>query len=285
MKLYIFTTEKDYSAASLVSAAEKFSLKPIIIHYHLLSYREGKVWYGDKPLSLTSVDKICIRWPGDIKKMNKLYTFYVNYLIEKHFDQIILDRFCLKNHLPHYEDKLFQSNIFSKLRIRTPRTWHFSEKEMVDTTTMSFPLVFKKRISWRSKHSYLIASKDDVEKKLRGVNVWEYLFQDYIPFAYDLRVLCYKGHFIGAVNRKPHLRRNNRLTVKGGHLSPWHNKRVIDQCLRYMEYIGADLVGFDVLIGKNGKSYLIEANLAPQYEKFEERTGIPVSERIIKDIL
>ena len=90
---------------------------------------------------------------------------------------------------------------------------------------------------------------------------------------------------MGIIERNPHVRANNRLAVKGGKVFHLTRKKVVADCLSYVSYIGADFVGFDVLLGEDKRYYIIEANLSPQYNKFEEITGTEVSEQIIKDLI
>ena len=156
---------------------------------------------------------------------------------------------------------------------------------MIDASLFSFPLVMKKRISSRGKGTYRILSVSDFRKRVRQVNIKDVIFQEHIPFQHDLRLLFYKGELLGIIERNPHVRANNRLAVKGGKVFHLTRKKVVADCLSYVSYIGADFVGFDVLLGEDKRYYIIEANLSPQYNKFEEITGTEVSEQIIKDLI
>lgn len=283
MRLLLFTTRHDKSLSSFLRASEKYKVKTTVIDFADLRYQEGEIGYQEKVLKIRRTDKLLIRWPWDPTDTRKEYNFFVKCLVDTYPEQIILDKTCLADFTPFYEDKLFQSLIFSKLGIRTPQTWHFSSKSEIDTSILPFPLVMKKRISSRSKMTYRIATPSDLKRRIQKLSLHDFIFQEYIPFQYDLRLLFYKGKFLGTVERTPHVRANERLTVKGGRVFPLKNKKIVDDCLTYISYIGADFVGCDVLIGENGKYYLIEANLAPQFDKFEERTGVAVSEQILQE--
>lgn len=285
MQLFVVTTEKDLSLPSLLQAAKAQNVSTTVIFFPTLTFLNGEVCVGTKSFSLQDDDRLLIRWPWDPGDVKNEYTFFAKYLVDTYSEQVVLDRTTLSDFSPFYEDKLFQALTFTKLGVRTPKTWHFATKKDITFSSLQFPLVMKSRISSRGKMTYKISSASDLKRRIQHVKLTDIIFQEYIPFQHDLRILLYKGEVLGTVERMPHLRKNNRLTVKGGHTFSLNKKAVITDCLAYASFIGADFVGFDVLAGADGKYYMIEANLSPQYDKFEKRTGVAVSEKIVRDLI
>lgn len=287
MKIIFFTTKKDLSLPRLKEESEKLKKTVSVIYFETLSFVGNTLYTNSHPLKslIEEDDLICIRWPFDADDTDIEYNVFVHSLLAGFPKQVVLDKKCLKNFSPFYEDKFFQSVVFSKLGIPTPKTYFFSTEENFNTGHVSFPLVLKKRISSRSKNNFLVNSKKEMKEKLKGKNIRDYIFQEVIDIEKDMRVLMLKNNLLGIVRRFTHIREGNRLAVRGREVIPSLPLSVIVQSQKIQNYLGADFVGFDVLQSKDGTYYFIEANLSPQFDKFEDATGVNVAKKVIQMFL
>ena len=279
--LFLFTTTKDLSAELISHEAIKRKINCQTIYYEKVKILHGIIYYEETVLDISTNDKIIIRWPWDAANTNIEYNEIVKKLITDYYNQIVLDKECLKNFTPDYEDKLFQSDFFNKHQISTPHTQHFSTTDKIPSS-LEFPIVIKKRISSRSKGNFLVHDNSELTEKLSQINVDEYIFQEAINAVSDYRVMVLKDKVIGVVNRFMHRREDNRLSVKGMEKVDSLSPEIERDALALTKHLGADFVGCDVLITEKGKYYFIEANLSPQFNVFTKTTDINVAGLLIE---
>lgn len=283
MRLWIFSTKKDLSLERIITEATKLAVSHSVVYFETLNVQKTTLHTGKKKLVIPKGDRIIIRWPFDADNTDREYNVFVRYLLEYYGSQVVFDTDCLREFSPFYEDKLFQSFVFEILSIRTPRTWSFQTIDQLSLTALPFPCVLKKRISSRSKNNFVVMNVSDLKKKLSGKQIQDYLLQEYIEIEHDVRVLILKSSVLGSVKRETHVRAGNRLTVKGREVFSSIPKNVISSAKKVQRYLGADFVGFDVLFATNGEVYFIEANLSPQFDKFEEATGVNAAKKLIQE--
>jgi len=283
MKLYIFTTNKDLSAPIISDEAKNQKLVTEILLYENLKISEGQLTNSGSILTFLNDDKIIIRWPWDADDTSIEYNSIVKYLCEKFQENICLDFDCLDKFSPNYEDKYFQSQVFEKLDVSTPKTVlgnvELAKKEV------GFPMVMKKRLSSRSKGNFLIENNEQLDEKTKSSDLDKYIFQRYTPAEQDLRVLVLEDNVLGCVSRHMHVRDENRLSVKGMDKVEQIDERIKRDAMKIRDYLGADLVGFDVLVNKKNDYFFIEANLSPQFGSFMQTTKINVANKIIEAII
>lgn len=284
MKLYIFATNKDLSAPIINQEAKNQGTSSQILFYENIKLLRDYLLDQTRDIRLrfASDDKIMIRWPWDSNDTSIEYNSIVKYLCEKFQENICLDFDCLNKFSPNYEDKYFQSQVFEKLGVSCPKTIlgnvELAKKEI------GFPMVIKKRLSSRSKANFLIENEEQLKEKVSNLELDEYVFQKYTQAQLDLRVLVLKDKVLGCVSRHMHVRDENRLSVKGMDTVEEVDARITDDAMKIRSYLGADLVGFDVLVDKKNDYYFIEANLSPQFGTFMQTTGINIARAIIEAI-
>lgn len=283
MKLYIFATNKDLSAPIISDEAKNQKLVTEILLYENLKISDGQLTNSGSKLTFLNDDKIIIRWPWDADDTSIEYNSIVKYLCEKFQENICLDFDCLNKFSPDYEDKYFQSQVFEKLNVSTPKTV-FGNVELAKKQ-IEYPMVIKKRLSSRSKGNFLIENNEQLEEKVKLLDLDKYIFQKYTRAELDLRVLVLKDNVLGCVSRHMHVRDENRLAVKGMDKVEQIDERIKRDAMKIRDYLGADLVGFDILVDKNNDYFFIEANLSPQFGSFMQTTEINVAKKIIEAII
>lgn len=256
-----------------------------VVFYEDLSIFDGQIWWKGMPLEIDFDDRIIIRWPWVIENDDCYdYNIFVQIIVDKHSSQILLDQKCLSKYSPFYEDKLFQSFVFNDVGISTPRTWYYTDKERIYDNEIKFPIVVKKRISSRSKHNIRIDSVEELEKFLEGKNIFDYLFQEYIDAQHDVRITILFDEILGAVKRDMHVREGNRLAVKGMSVYDLNDHEIATGIRRVTSYMGADLVGFDLLIKEDGSHYFIEANMSPLVSSFSKTTHVNPVDKVLEKL-
>ena len=111
------------------------------------------------------------------------------------------------NKYPEYEDKLFQHKLFKPIKM--PKYSYYNKENYVKIS--KFPVIVKKRISSRGKGVFVIRSKEEINKFLKTHPVEDYIFEEYIEPVKDIRVLIIGNKVIGAVNRKPRLKKERSI--------------------------------------------------------------------------
>lgn len=283
MRLYIFATNKDLSAPIISDESKKQGLDSAILFYEELKLVNDRLTSTNGEVRFLNDDKIIIRWPWDADDTSIEYNEFVKFLCERFKNNICLDFDCLNRFSPDYEDKYFQSKVFEKLGIPTPKTVvgdiDLAKKEL------GFPMVIKKRLSSRSKSNFLLEDENQLADKVAGLDLNQYIFQKYTKAEQDLRVLVLANEILGCVSRHMHIRDENRLAVKGMDKIDVVDERIVADALKIRSYLGADLVGFDVLVDSDNKYFFIEANLSPQFGTFTQTTEINVAKKIIEAII
>ncbi|HAR99876.1 MAG: Alpha-aminoadipate-lysW ligase lysX [Candidatus Moranbacteria bacterium GW2011_GWC2_37_73] len=112
-------------------------------------------------------------------------------------------------------------------------------------------------------------------------NTTEYLAQQYFPIVNDFRIFVVGGEVIGGFQRfinEGQYKSNIRGTKAEKIEVSVEMKKVALESTAAMDY---EIAGVD-LFEYEGKTYVIEVNVSPQWEKFKLITGINPAEYIIK---
>lgn len=108
-----------------------------------------------------------------------------------------------------------------------------------------------------------------------------YLAQEFFPMVSDFRIFVVGGKVVGGFQR---------FVNKGEYKSNIHGTRaekiVINDTMKKAAIDSTNAMGYEIagvdLFEDNGKVYIIEVNVSPQWEKFKFVTGINPAEHIIK---
>ena len=117
--------------------------------------------------------------------------------------------------------------------------------------------------------------------------VSDYFFEEYIHPKKDIRIIMIGNEIIGAVERRPRLKNNSGYRGVG--------VKVIGQCditedmktdaIEISRTIRSDFCGIDFVVDENGRHYLLECNISPQFVSFERVSGINVAGKLMEYIL
>ena len=272
MALFVFTTQKDFSAQLILKEAQKKSLDCFIYFYPDFIFKKDILYHKSKSfVSVNKKDKIVLRDPYQ----DGNYSLALGKILKRFYKQILLDKECLRKH-PRYEDKLFQARFFQKNNLYIPETYFGTEVRKIS----KFPVVAKKRISSRGKDNSLLRNSQELNAFYKRHNARNYIAQTYKKATGDYRILILKGKILGIVSRQVKLRRDKSIKVKVTQAFVKLPKKVTNDSLKITKKLGADFVGIDVLFSQK-KYYFLEANLSPQFKGFSRVTGVNVAQKII----
>lgn len=287
MMLYLFTTDLDDSEKRIVESANKNGLDIKIFIFSDLYFSENKLYTGQEKrlVEIGRGDKILVRWPWSSTADMRNYLVLIHFLLMVYPQQVYFDRNCLIKNTPFYDDKLFHSYFYSQIKIPTPAIWFAQNLDLLKSLEITYPAVLKKRMSSRGRGNFLVNSYDEIVVIIAGEDISEYVIQEKVDAAHDWRVMVFDKKVLGAIDRDMHVREESRLVVKGAAVVDKIPDSIKNDCLKLVTNLQADLVGIDILLDKKGNYFFIEANLCPQFTRFEDATGISIADLMIKALI
>ncbi|MBS7619654.1 hypothetical protein KEJ21_03290 [Candidatus Bathyarchaeota archaeon] len=108
-----------------------------------------------------------------------------------------------------------------------------------------------------------------------------FYLQEFKPnLGYDIRCFVIGEKVVGREKRSnPNDFRYN--VSAGGQASPFEDDIYDELAVKVTKAMGFKITGIDILPGKDGKPYVLEANCFPGYTALIEATGIPIHKKII----
>lgn len=177
---------------------------------------------------------------------------------------------------------------FATSGLPIPATYIFSDLEDMKSRNLQFPLVMKTTNTGRGKNVFKVESYEEIEKNLveKEKNLQAFLFQEIIDYEHDLRVLVVGDEVIGAMKRIPKpgdFRANYSL---GGTVEPFEpSNEVKELAVKAAKSCNLLISGVDVLIGKDGKLWVLEANRTPGLEGISSALGAQISDKVVDFML
>jgi glutathione synthase/RimK-type ligase-like ATP-grasp enzyme len=157
---------------------------------------------------------------------------------------------------------------------------------------MGFPVVVKEAISSGARGIHFIDDLPGLERFFgSGEDIGKYQIQKRYVQNVTYRFLYGRKELLGHYRTRDEMRSARRLftdsNVGGNQLKIGTNSylQAIRICAQVMEATRADLIGIDILFGNSNGSimpFLLEANLNPQFRRFEEETGRGVAPSVIE---
>ena len=153
---------------------------------------------------------------------------------------------------------------------------------------LGLPFVFKECFGSFGKQVSLINSRDEFISKIKEVDTWPYIMQEYIKssFGRDVRIYVV-GNEIAAtmlrVNESGDFRANIESGGKGYAYDANESQRAI--ALKVVKELGLDFGGIDLLFGENDEPIICEVNSNAYFNELNKVTNSNMEDRIIDHIL
>lgn len=173
-----------------------------------------------------------------------------------------------------------QSKIMNDNGIRIPRTMITNDKEALE----SFYFSNNKSIIYKPVRGGAYTQKFEEEDLLRTDTLKNCpcQFQEFID-GVDIRVYAFESSeiFAGEICAQNVDFREDKNAVINKIELP---ESVQKDCLKVLKLLGLKYSGIDIRLNKNGEYVFIEANPAPMFVHFENMTGHPITQTLIKNL-
>ena len=208
--------------------------------------------------------------------------FYEAQLLARMLDEkgkIVIERSLAGNYV---RGKLQQAEKFVKNSVPHPQIWQASSasgwREVLKNIT--FPIIAKPVFGRKGRGICKLDSLGEAQDFFDN-NHDDYLAQVYMPIRGDYRVFVVGDKVIGAFKRRMMKGAyiSNRRGTPGEKIEPSEEMSRI--AINAAKAVNCEISGVD-LLEYNGNFYVIEANVAPQWEKFKLLTGIDPAPEIIR---
>jgi gamma-F420-2:alpha-L-glutamate ligase len=165
-----------------------------------------------------------------------------------------------------------------------PNSYIFSNLTDIQDLNLTFPLVMKTTNTGKGKNVFKVSSLEEIERILteKDKQLQAFIFQDIIDYEHDLRVLVAGDEVLGVMKRIPKpgdFRANFSL---GGTVEPFTSTPEIDAlAVKAAKSCSLLISGVDVLVGKDGKLWILEANRTPGLEGISQALGGQIADRVV----
>jgi len=173
-------------------------------------------------------------------------------------------------------DKISDAVTFYKNGLSFPKTVNVADEEDFRDTCneIGFPIVVKHSVSSTGKDVFKLNDLSEVDEFLEKLeeehrNTSSYILQQNIPFSQSLRIMVINGKIAGAAKKEMESKKNSAIPVEiltGVELSSSTQKLALDA----VKSINMHIASVDILIGEDGKEYLLDVNRTPGFEKLEK---------------
>ncbi|KKP94710.1 MAG: Ribosomal protein S6 modification protein (RimK) [Candidatus Moranbacteria bacterium GW2011_GWE1_36_7] len=145
---------------------------------------------------------------------------------------------------------------------------------------VEFPIIAKPIFGRKGRGIQKLNTKEEALEFFQS-NYKDYLAQQYFPIVSDFRIFVVGGEVVGGFQR---------FINEGQYKSNIHGTRaekiVVSEEMEKVALESTDAMGYEIagvdLFEHEGKIYVIEVNVSPQWEKFKLITGINPAEHIVK---
>lgn len=201
--------------------------------------------------------------------------------------------------------KIAQHGVFLENDIPIIPTKIFYTKEQVLAENWQYPVIAKHDRGYQGKSVRKFESQRELEKfvnKINEKNLGMFLWQNYLPTKWDIRVVIVDGKAIGGMKRSAvgeEFRSNFSL---GGDVAKWElSDRERNLAEKVAKVCGLSYGGVDIMKGPNPSAakaassldkgdykesdydnYVLEVNRQCQFQGFEKATGINVAKKVVE---
>ena len=210
------------------------------------------------------------------------------------FNALILARYLYDNGKIVLDEKLATDRVFptkipytrTKNGVSVPDTV-FTLGENVTKKYLKnaqYPLIIKSITGSKGRGVFLAQNYLEAKKIISENDQKRFMFQEYIPTRFDVRIFIVNGKIMGAMRRDAADGDFRSNIAQGGSSSIFDLSQrpdVSELALKAFKAANMEVAGVDIMIN-NEKLYVLEVNRAPQFKGFYAATGINVAVEIVK---
>ncbi len=278
MKIIIIGANKADETVLLKKEAERRGWQVELANLSQLVFvaeKSPKIYKDQKNLS-DGLDAIIIR--GMTKHPNE--NLILAEFLGKRGVRVVDNRLAIKRYIT---TKLATSYKLSHQNINHPKTIYSTSNKNLDdiVKNLGFPMIVKDIVGKHSKGVYRFVNKQELDTFFQRSKAMDFIFQEDLKTDVYYRVFTIGFKAIGAIKRV----KTTSLThsgstsgVRSKKIKP--SREMIEIAEKTAKITDNEICGLDI-IKKDGKYYIIEANRAPQFKAFSEKTGINVAKKIL----
>ncbi len=163
---------------------------------------------------------------------------------------------------------------------------------------LAYPVIVKKNKGGLGVNVFMCQNRAEAHQALnvifdRNSSDYDYvaLVQEYLPFAKEFRLVCFRGEAMLAYERISGSAAFNARYWESEHSSTRHitDQNIIDDLVEFvcpaMGIKGLEFIGFDIVLAKDGNYYLLELNSGPRFDHFIQCNGTEAVVEMYRRIL
>jgi ribosomal protein S6--L-glutamate ligase len=252
--------------------ATHINIKDVVI----ISGTEGfDVLYKDE--SILAHDVFILR--SAFRSLKNEMCIIANFLLKN--NKTLIDQVVGENYIA---GKVYESYLLSQAGVASPLTMQIfkdeNKKEVIQK--IKFPIIAKPIVGSKGRGVQKIDTQEELDKFKIIEDVDKFLFQEYIPISYDIRVFVVGNKVLGAMKRhvqKDDFRSNASL---GSEVEKMELTEALEKiALAAVSAYKYEVAGVDIVI-HNNKEYILEVNNAPQWMAFKKVVEINPAKDIIE---
>lgn len=147
-----------------------------------------------------------------------------------------------------------------------------------------YPLIIKSTTGSKGRGVFLANGNKEALRIIDENESKRFMFQEYIPTRFDIRVFVVGDKVLGAMRRDA-AEDDFRSNIAQGGTSTIYDlskdPRLSELALEACKVSNTEIGGVDIMINEENL-YVLEVNRAPQFRGFVESTGLDVGEEIVK---
>ena len=217
--------------------------------------------------------------------MSRLYRHYVLIVdyINQHNKHILNERVNAKM---LFYDKLFQHYFLSKRNIPIVDSFLYTGHQFPESLFRSLkkPFIAKKIEGSRGLQIHKVRYKKDIKELIDKYGQGNILIQKYLQDIKDYRVIVINDKVVGGIERiakKDEFRANVALGATTRAIDVPESMKQL--AVRVAKVFNAEFTGVDIVEHK-GKYYVLEVNIFPMFEGFQQATNINVPAKLAEYI-
>lgn len=284
-----------YEARHTIAAFKKRGhvVNPVLWHELLFSFSKKKFKIQRKRgKDLKYYDYLLCRSPvpTPVKQgrfisriaMSRLYRHYILIIdyMNRHSKHVLNEKVVKK--LPHY-DKLFQYYLLHKAGLPLISSILYTGRKIPWSVykKFGFPYIAKNIEGSKGREVYKIKNLEQIRKLVAKFGFGRLFIQKYLPIKEDYRIIVIGNKVIGGMKR---------IAPAGGFKTNFSAGGFVEQikvspemaalALKSACVFNAEFAGVDIIKYKN-KLYILEVNLFPGFQGFEQATKIKVAEKLV----
>ncbi len=167
---------------------------------------------------------------------------------------------------------------FFKAGLNIPKTFFLNPKTVYSLPFNSDDWIVLKELEGKRGKGVFRLKFSEIHSFLSSLKGAEYIVQEFLPFEEELRVMVIDGKAVGAFKKESvHWIKNIAKNSVGINFKL--NKEISDIAVKAAKSTQIEIAGVDLALHE-GKWFVLETNRSPQFQAFENCTGINAAKKI-----